>query len=163
MTEKTLVTQPPSGLMRWLLRMPITLYRLKLGWLLGGRFVLLHHVGRKSGQVHETVVEIVGHDQAQDTYYIVSGWGRKAQWYQNLMATPDITIQVGSRHLAISAETLPPEAGADLLVKYRTQHPLAARELSRVMGIDINRTSPTGLIEIVRESLPVIALKPRYA
>ncbi|MCC6614087.1 MAG: nitroreductase family deazaflavin-dependent oxidoreductase [Anaerolineae bacterium] len=162
MTEKTLITQPPSGLTRWLLRLPIALYHLKLGWLLGERFVLLHHVGRKSGQVYETVVEIVGHSQSEERYYIVAGWGHKAQWYQNLMATPDIEIQIASRHLVARAETLRPDEGADVLVRYRNQHPMAARELSRVMGINIARTSPTGLIDVVRDSLPVVALKVRY-
>ena len=161
MTEKTLVTQPPSGWLRFALRLPLVLYRLRLGWLLGGRFLRLYHVGRKSGQVRQTVVEVVHHEQTGDTYYIVSGWGYKAQWYQNLMVMPDVVIQVGSRRMAIRAETLPPERGADILIKYRTQHPMAAAELSRIMGIDMARTSPTSLIDIVRESLPVLALRPR--
>ncbi len=161
MTEKTLVTQPPSGWLRLALRLPLVLYRLRLGWLLGERFLRLYHVGRKTGQVRETVVEVVHHDQLGNIYYIVSGWGYKAQWYQNLMAMPDVVIQVSSRRWGVTAETLPPELGADILIKYRTQHPRAAGELSRVMGINIARTSPTGLIDIVHESLPVIALRPR--
>ena len=41
------------------------------------------------------------HDQANDTYIIASGFdGEKAQWFQNLMKTPDVTIQVGRRKLA---------------------------------------------------------------
>ena len=95
MTEKTLVTQPPSGWLRFALRLPLVLYRLRLGWVLGGRFLRLYHVGRKSGQVRQTVVEVVHHERTGDTYYIVSGWGYKAQWYQNLMAMPDVVIQVG--------------------------------------------------------------------
>src|SRR5690348_10009358 len=79
-SQKTLVSTPPSGVLRLVLRLPIALYRLKLGWLLGQRFVLLHHIGRKSGQVRETVVEVVVHDRASDTYSIVSGWGKRANW-----------------------------------------------------------------------------------
>jgi deazaflavin-dependent oxidoreductase (nitroreductase family) len=129
-----------------------------LSWLLGKRFILLNHIGRKSGQVHQTVVEVVAHDPASDTYYIVSGWGPKAQWYQNLLAHPLIDVQVGRRKVSVRAETLSPEAGAQRLLEYRHDHPLAARELSRLMGIDINQATPEKLQEIVRHSLPVVAL-----
>ncbi len=159
--QKSLVAQPPSGSLRVLLRLPIALYRLKLGWLLGGRFVLLEHIGRKSGQVRKTVVEVIGHEQASNTYYIVSGWGEKANWYQNLLATPDITVQVGLRHLSMCAETLAPAEGARMLLAYRRKHPLAASELSRLMGLKLDETTPEELEKMVQTSLPVVALRPR--
>lgn len=158
-----IVAKPPAGLLRWLLRLPVVLYRLKLGWLLGERFVLLNHVGRKSGTVHQTVVEVVGHDTANDTYFIVSGWGYKANWYRNLIATPYITIQVGRRTLNVEAQTLPPDKAAQILRAYREEHPFAARELSRLMGLDIIDATSTALEQTVRESLPVIELRPRQA
>jgi deazaflavin-dependent oxidoreductase (nitroreductase family) len=161
MSKKSLVSSSPEGLMRWLFRAPIFLYRIGLGCLLGERFVLLHHIGRKSGQMRQTVVEIIGHEQASDTYYIVSGWGYKAQWYQNLLATPTITIQVGRRKLVILAETLSPQKGAQILLDYRKKHPIAARELSSFMQIDIQNSSVTELENIVQDSLPIIALCPR--
>jgi hypothetical protein len=49
----------PTGWVRALLRLPILLYRLHLGWLLGHRFLLLTHVGRKSGLQRRTVLEVV--------------------------------------------------------------------------------------------------------
>ena len=92
MSENTLVARSPNGLLRWFLRFPIVLYHLNLGWLLGGRFMLINHVGRKSGQLRQTVVEVAGHDQSGDTYYVASGWGYKSQWYRNLLAQPEVTI-----------------------------------------------------------------------
>jgi deazaflavin-dependent oxidoreductase (nitroreductase family) len=161
-SRKTLVSTPPSGALRLLLRLPIALYRLRLGWLLGQRFLLLEHIGRKSGRVRKTVVEVVGHDRTSDTYSIVSGWGKRAQWYQNLLANPKITIQVGRRHLNVCAETLPPAEGARALVEYRQKHPLATRELSRMLvGENLAKSSPEELERIVQESLPVVALQPQ--
>ncbi|MCC6453886.1 MAG: nitroreductase family deazaflavin-dependent oxidoreductase [Caldilineaceae bacterium] len=156
-----LLTNPPSGILRWFLRAPIQLYRLGLGSVLGGRFLLLNHTGRKSGQAHQAVVEVVAHDRATDTYYIASGWGYKANWYKNLLASPTVTIQVGRRKLSVRAETLSPEAGAQILLNYRVRHPFAARELSRLIGLDIYSGPPEKLDEVVRESLPMIALRPR--
>jgi hypothetical protein len=42
MAKKVKQIQPPKGLSRLFYRAPIWLYRLKLGWLLGHRFLLLN-------------------------------------------------------------------------------------------------------------------------
>jgi deazaflavin-dependent oxidoreductase (nitroreductase family) len=161
-SQKSLVSTPPSGLLRLLLRLPLALYRVKLGWLLGQRFLLLEHIGRKSGQARKTVVEVIGHEQASDTYYIASGWGKRANWYQNLLALPKITIQVGRRHLKVCAESVSPAEGARVLLDYRQKHPLATRELSRMLvGTDLAKASPEALENIVQESLPIVALRPQ--
>jgi len=39
--------------MKIFLRMPVWLYRLHLGWLLGNRFLCIAHRGRKSGKLRE--------------------------------------------------------------------------------------------------------------
>ena len=128
----------PSGLSRLLFRMPIYLYKLRLGWLLGGRFLLLNHIGRKSGLPRQAVVEVVRHDSASDTYIIASGFGDQAQWFQNLMHTPDVTIQVGRRSLAVHAERLPAVAGGDEMVDYARRHPKSAAELAKFMGFQVD-------------------------
>ncbi len=163
MTEKSLVGKPPIGLLRLALRMPLLLYRFRMGWLLDGRFVLLNHIGRKTGQAHKTVVEVLGHANASDTYYIISGWGYKANWYQNLRTTPDITIQIGRRHLDVHVETVSAKEGAQLLIDYRDKHPFAARELSSIMGLNLFEASPEILEATVQKSLPVLALRPRLS
>lgn len=157
--KSSLVKTRPRGLLRLFLRLPVLLYRLKLGWLLGERFLLLKHVGRKSGKIRQVVVEVVAHDKVEDTYYIASGWGYHSNWYQNLLKTPNVEIQVGLRKLAVVAQTLPPPRGVELLLAYRRKHPFAARELSRLMGLDIVNAPLPELEKVVKESLPVIALQ----
>lgn len=124
---------PPKGLLRWFLRMPIWLYRLHLGWLLGQRFMLLTHKGRNSGKTHQTVIEVVDHDEVSDTYTIASGWGKKADWYRNILKTPDVSIQVGSRQLKARAQPLSQTEAQDKLLAYAQSHPTAFRELSYLM------------------------------
>lgn len=70
--------RPPKGLLRMMLRLLIWLNRLRLGRLLGNRFLLLAHIGRKTGLPHQTVVEVVSHNSTKDRYVIVSGWGEKS-------------------------------------------------------------------------------------
>ncbi len=150
---------PPTGLSRFLFRLPIWLYRLRLGWLMGGRFVLINHIGRKSGQMRQVVVEVVRHDRASDSYIVCSGFGRKAQWYQNLLAMPDVNIQVGARKLAVHAEPLSKEAGGAEMVDYARRNPTAARGLSKFMGFDLDGSEEG--YRAAGEALPFLALQPR--
>jgi deazaflavin-dependent oxidoreductase (nitroreductase family) len=159
MPPKPLVTKLPEGLLRFILRLPIVFYSLRLGWLLGDRFVLLIHIGRKTGRLRRTVVEVIGYEEETDTYYIVSGWGYQANWYQNLLATPQISIEVGRRRLEVHAKTLPTEESAQILLSYRQRHPIAARELSRLMGLDLSEASPLELEGIIKGRLPVLGLQ----
>jgi hypothetical protein len=90
-----LTTVPrPRGFGRFLFRLPIILYQIHLGFLFGRRFLLLTHVGRKSGRPHKTVIEVVKSDPASNIYYVVSGWGEKSDWYQNIIIHPNVMIQV---------------------------------------------------------------------
>lgn len=150
---------PPRGLSRVFFRLPIWLYRLGLGGILGGRFLLINHVGRKSGQPRQAVVEVVRHDAATGTYIVCSGFGEHAQWFQNVMHTPDVTIQVGRRSLAVHAERLPVAAGGDEMVDYARRHPKSAAELAKFMGFTVDG-SEAGY-RAVGEQLPFVAFRPR--
>jgi hypothetical protein len=71
MPTKIKDVQPPHGMAR-------TLFRLHLGWLLMGQFLLLTHVGRKSGLPHQMILEVLLHDRAKDVYYVMAGWGEQS-------------------------------------------------------------------------------------
>jgi deazaflavin-dependent oxidoreductase (nitroreductase family) len=92
--------QSPTGFLRLLLRSRLWLYRLHLGWLLGPRFLLPTHWGRRSGLPRQTVVEVIQHDTATGTYFIASGWGEKSDWLRNLQKTPEVTVQVSRQGFA---------------------------------------------------------------
>src|SRR5690606_3939347 len=92
-THKTSIQLPyPSGVTRLFMRFPIWLYRLKLGWLLGKRFLHLEHRGRKSGLIRHAVVEIVDHDVQNDSYVVASAWGHQSDWYRNITVEPHVKI-----------------------------------------------------------------------
>ena len=126
----SIVDRPPGKALRFGLRLPIFLYRIKLGWLLGDRFLMLTHTGRKSGLPRQTVIEVVKHDKAKQTYYVVSGWGEKADWYRNIRKTPQVTVQSGRRKFQTNAEFIPVEKAIDIVSTYAREHPVAFNELS---------------------------------
>src|SRR5689334_12771192 len=95
--------QHPSGITRTLYRLPIWLFRLHLGWLFMRRFLLLTHVGRKSGLPRQTLLEILQYDQEKERYVVFAGWGEQADWVKNVEKTPQVTVQVGQRSFPAQA------------------------------------------------------------
>ncbi len=148
----------PHGLLRWGLRLPVWLYRWHLGWLLGERFLMLTHVGRNSGRLQHAVIEVVRHNQLTDTYFIISSWGEKSDWYQNLQKTPKATIQIGRRELAVTATRAPIAIATLVLLTYAFRHPAAFRELSRVM-VGRPLTILPEDCRLLAEAVPVVALR----
>jgi deazaflavin-dependent oxidoreductase (nitroreductase family) len=123
--------------------------------MLGKRFLLLTHTGRKSGQARQAVVEVVQFNPQNHTYLAVSGFGERAQWFQNILKTPQVTIQVGSRKLAAHAERLSSKDGERILQEYARQHPTALREISRLLKIPCDGSPES--ISAIAKVLPVVA------
>lgn len=159
MARKLSDARPPRGLLRWLLRMPIWLYRLRLGWLLGDRFLMLTHIGRKSGQPRRSVLEVVGHDRAAGTYIIASGWGEKADWLRNIEHNPHVLVDVGGRRFEASAERLPENAATREAGEYARQHPAAFRALASRMSDQPPTGTDADYRALVR-AVPFVMLRP---
>jgi deazaflavin-dependent oxidoreductase (nitroreductase family) len=154
--KKSVIDSQPKGILRLSLRLPIWLYRLRLGWLMGDRFLMLTHTGRKSGLPRQTVIEVVKHDKATDTYYVVSGWGEKSDWYQNIRKTPQVTIQVRGRKFQTTAKFIPVEKAIDIVNTYAHEHPIAFNELSGLfLGERMKKGSDAP--ERVARKMPMVA------
>jgi deazaflavin-dependent oxidoreductase (nitroreductase family) len=158
MPEKINDIQPPRGLARLAWRAPIWFYRLGLGGLLGGRFVLLNHIGRKSGQPRQAVVEVVRHDKETGAYIVASGFGEKADWYKNVMAHPEITIQVGRSRMAARAERLPLPQATDEMLDYNRRHPATLRTLAGILGYRSDGSEAD--VRFLAGVIPILALIP---
>lgn len=156
---KPITHRKPRGLVRTLARLPIQLFRARLGWLLGKRFLMLTHAGRVSGLPRQVVLEVVRHDKATDTYYVAAAWGEKADWYRNIRKTPEVIVNAGRRQLQAIAERLPLEEAEQELMTYAQRYPTAARSLGRMMGYRVDNLE-TDFAALGRH-LPIIALRPR--
>jgi len=145
-------------LARWFFRLPIFLYRVGLGWIFGNRFLMLNHIGRKSGSLRHAVLEVVQHDPQTDAYVVAVGFGKKSHWYQNILAQPEVSITVGRRQLDVTAEQLDPQAAGQVLLEFARRYPNEAR-MAGLLGFEVD-----GSEEDYREMgtmLPLIALRPR--
>lgn len=116
---------------RWVVRAPIPLFRAGLGFLFGGRLLMIEHRGRVSGARRYVVVEAVEHE-ASDRIVVASGFGPKAEWYRNLLAEPRCGVSVGARRrVPARAEALAPDESRALLARYAEAHPAAFAALQR--------------------------------
>ncbi|WP_431231828.1 nitroreductase family deazaflavin-dependent oxidoreductase [Mycolicibacterium psychrotolerans] len=152
--------RPPRGLRRLLFRLPIYLYQCGFGWIFGDRLLLLNHIGRISGKQHRTVLEVVTHDPADESYVVASGWGPTAAWYRNVLKTPNVGIQVGTRTLPVTAVPLSADDGAETFARYAAQHRRLARHLlPHVMGFSVDGSEAD--FRAVGRQVPFIRFTPR--
>ena len=124
-----------------------------------GRFLLLTHIGRKSGLKRQTVIEVVSHDETTGAYYVAAAWRNKSDWYRNIQQNPTVSIQVGNRKFQACAEQVSKQEGEARLWDYARKHPIAFGELVTVMlGEHLPVDKET--CRKVAESVPIISLTP---
>lgn len=154
-----MIDRPPSRLLRLFFKASIVLYRLRMGWLLSSRFLLLTHTGRRTGQTRQTVLEVMSYDRSIPEAIVIAAWGERAQWVRNLGAAPAISVQIGRVHwTAPEHRVLEPEQAAALIAVYRREHPLAARLVGDLLGWPLDATDPA--YERCAQMLCAVAFRP---
>lgn len=130
--------KPPRGFSRFLFKLPNVIYDTGLGSLMGTRFVQLEHIGRKSGKLYKTVVEVVKYDRGIRKIYVASGFKEKSDWLKNIELSPQVEINLRGKVYPAVAVRLEDEQAAEVLLDYAHEHPLAMRELAKFMGYQID-------------------------
>ena len=127
--------------------------------MLGNRFLLLTHTGRKSGLSRQVVLEVVDHEKETGVCHVAAAWREKADWYLNILKNPRVKLQVGNRRFEADAGPISGGDAQKILWAYARRHPAALRELTLVM---LGERLPPSYETCGRlaESVPVIALKP---
>jgi deazaflavin-dependent oxidoreductase (nitroreductase family) len=141
-----------------LYRLPLGLYRTGLGGLLGRRFVLVHHLGRRSGQWRQVVVEVADRDQSTGAITVMSGYGKGSDWYRNLLAHPEARIQMGTHSVSVHAIPLTPDESGEVVYRYGQHHPRAVRSLLHFLGLPVDGTDEA--YRAAGRLLPGLRLEP---
>jgi deazaflavin-dependent oxidoreductase (nitroreductase family) len=117
---------------RWIVRAPVWLFRAGLGFVFGGRLLMLEHIGRQTGTRRYVVLEVVGRPRP-GTYLVAAGFGGRAQWLRNIRANPVVRVCVGGRRSApATARELTSQESAAALTDYAASHPRAWATLQPV-------------------------------
>jgi deazaflavin-dependent oxidoreductase (nitroreductase family) len=153
----------PQQLFSALQRLPIDrLYRLRLGWLLGHRFLVLTHTGRHTGLSRRTVLEVLQYDAAHRRVVVASGLGRESNWYRNLQCRPEGEVAIGRERFRVVPEVLGEEEAEAVLAEYEHRNrwiaPVVHRAFSWLVGWRYDG-SPVARQRLIRQ-LPLVALRP---
>jgi deazaflavin-dependent oxidoreductase (nitroreductase family) len=125
--------QKAPSLLIPIFKLPLLLYRLRLGWLLGKRFMLLTHVGRHSGKVRRTVLAVLRFDKHSKEIYAVSAW-KRSDWYYNIQTAPALQVETGFVRYVPMQRTLSAEEITTTFIEYRNKHPIFSRMICRIPG-----------------------------
>ena len=150
-----------NPVLRFVFRAPVRLYDHGLGWVLGRRFLCLTHLGRKSGRMYRTVLEVVG--SAGEEYVVVAGLGAGADWFRNIQARPPVEVIVGSRRFPAEHRVLGEDEAVAVIAGYEHRNRLAAPLVRFALGKLLGwRYDGTDLARRrLARQLPLVGLRPR--
>jgi deazaflavin-dependent oxidoreductase (nitroreductase family) len=114
-------------------KLPLVMYRLRLGWLLGKRFMQITHVGRRSGRTYRTVLAVLKFNEKTNEICAISAW-KGSDWYYNIQASPALQVETGFVDYVPAQRTLSPEEITTAFMEYRKQHPIFSRMVCRIPG-----------------------------
>jgi len=152
-----------NPVLRGLFRAPIYLYRWRCGRLVGRRFLLLVHTGRRTGLRRETVLEVIEYRDNGPEVVVMSAFGPKADWLRNIQATPGAEVVIGSRRFAAAHRILGVDEAVRVVAGYEQRNrliaPIIRAVLSRFLGwryvgSDLDR-------RWLVTHLPLVAFRPR--
>ncbi len=161
-TERQLlgIRRTPGRLALAVFRMPSWLYSRGWGWMLGRTFLMLVHVGRTSGQPHNTVAMVLA--EADDGEIVIcSAWGPDADWVRNLHAAPGREVRIAHYRFAPEHRFLSEDEAIAVALGFQRRHPRRLQLLSAVLGWG-DLASDAAVREFVRGH-PFVGLRPAPA
>jgi deazaflavin-dependent oxidoreductase (nitroreductase family) len=146
-----------------LLKAPVALYDAGAGRLLGHRFLLLAHRGRRTGRVYRTVLEVVAWDKAAREAVVVSGFGPTANWYRNVLASDPVEIRISRQRFPAQVRELDADEAVHVLAgderRNRIAAPVVRAVLSKLVGFRYDGSDASR--RRVVDALPLVAFRPR--
>jgi deazaflavin-dependent oxidoreductase (nitroreductase family) len=150
-------------MLKALFRAPAQLYRWGCGPLLGRRFLLLRHTGRRTGLRRETVLEVMQYRPADCEAVVMCAFGPTADWLQNLRADPHPEVIIGRRRFVADYRILDAAEAVAVVRGYEQRHRMIAPVMRAVLGRLLGRPyrgSNEDRWYLVKR-LPLVALRPR--
>lgn len=151
----------PGFILKRALRAPVLLYGIGAGRLLGRRFLLLTHRGRRSGRVYRTMLEVVAWDTDLREAVVMSGFGRRSGWFLNALAGGAEEVRIGGSAFRPEVRELNLDEAACVLGEYEQRNrllaPFARLVLSRLAGFRYDGSDGARRELVAR--LPMIGLR----
>jgi deazaflavin-dependent oxidoreductase (nitroreductase family) len=131
--------------------------------LFGHRFLLLTHIGRRTGKRFQTVLEVLEYRSGSREAVVMSGFGRNADWLRNIATTDSAEIDIASEHFRVASRFLDEDEAMSVMSGYEHRNrfilPIVRSVLSGLLGWRYTGTEEQRR-KLVR-ILPLIAFRPR--
>jgi deazaflavin-dependent oxidoreductase (nitroreductase family) len=124
----------PGRLALAIFRSPLRRYQHGWGWMLGRTFLVLTHVGRKTGRPHDTAAMVLTYDPATRESVICSAWGPDTDWIRNIRVHPATQVRIGREAYTPEQRFLTDDEAFAVALKFRRDHPWRLRLLSAILG-----------------------------
>jgi deazaflavin-dependent oxidoreductase (nitroreductase family) len=128
----------PGHLSRRALRAPAVLYKVGAGPLLGHRFLLLTHRGRRSGRIYRMMLEVVGWDATRREAVVMSGFGPRAGWYLNVLDGGAEEVRIAAARFRPAVRELETDEAVRVVADYEQRNrfvaPVVRAVFSRLAG-----------------------------
>ena len=152
-----------NPILRALLHAPVYLCRWRLGRLFGHRFLLLTHIGRRSGRRFQTVLEVMEYRTQSREAVVMSGSGRNSNWLRNIEASHTAEIDFSSEHYQAVFRFLDDEEAIRVVASYEEHNRFMLRIVRRVLSrlLGWNYTGSDADRRKLVQQLPLIAFRPQ--
>jgi deazaflavin-dependent oxidoreductase (nitroreductase family) len=148
----------PGRLALAVFRLPLHAYRRNAGWLLGRTFLAFVHLGRKTGQPHETVAMVLRYSAATEEAVICAAWGPGTDWVRNLRAGHATQVKLGRKSFTPTQRFLSDTEALEVMAEFRHSHPWRLRLVSAVLGLGDLRNDATARTFVTTH--PFVAFRP---
>jgi deazaflavin-dependent oxidoreductase (nitroreductase family) len=148
--------QLPKSLFRLLKYPPQIVYALGLGSLMGKLVLLLTTTGRKTRLRRVTPLQ---YEEDGDVIYLGASRGLQSDWVRNILADPQVEVQVKARRFRGTAEVITelPRI-VDFLELRLRKHPRMVAAMLKTDGIPQNPSRAQ--LETYAQQIVVVAVRP---
>ena len=114
--------------------------------------------GRKTGRPHVTPLQ---YERVNDLIYVAAARGQQADWFRNIMACPEVEIEIeGDRFLAQAEPITDPAQIADFLELRLERHPKMIWAMLLLHGLSLQLQHDREQLEQLAKKLALVALRP---
>ena len=150
----------PGKFLKFFFKVPVWMYKIGFGGferLIGAQWMLITHIGRKSGKRYDSMVDVMEYDKASDTYYIEAAYGARADWYKNIQSNPVFEAKVGRRKFKARAGALTTAGASDMLVQFYRSKPAYTRSVLAMVGLKFKDEDE---LRELGKNLTLLAVRP---
>lgn len=111
------------------------------------QMIVLHHVGRRSGQARQTGLQRIYHDPDLGRHYVAAAYGPNSDWWLNVLAEPNVAIEVDGHTIEAEGAVVPVDEAVDVLAS-------ATRDDAKLRGqvfkhAAVDPSDPDGLAKVI--------------